>query len=544
MRRLRSRRRSVFLFTVILVTGGLLLITQNYQRLIAESLASSLQQRLSLSGVHCSIERVSLYAPLHHVLLSKFVSPEQELHLPVRLEGANFSFEDSSIPDIFVEEVLVLLDGNEFEFKQARLVFGGFPLELNAKARLDQEVWRSWFEVKTQVLGFDLHCEAWGSEGRLDVSALVSGPGAPSFPVQFEVLLQEGKIRVPSLQCNGVDAGEFEINLDKQEWAFEGSPNWKGQSEGPYWRQPAHQAASLVAAGKWDAGKIEAEANIQHLKIRDMDWVGVLSLALVQESPEASWSCGRGDLKFDRTILNLTPVDDFVAHFAWSPGEFRLAELRAGKFLSLAGRLELRPPYEINMLAEIQDTSLKGLIDVLNPSIDKKLVGTVEGEIRLEGPLFGPQFNGRFESRDGRLGEILYESLYLGASGAWPVLNLVDARINRPGGYMTLEGELDLREMGKPYVFRNVRTLLDGNTVVWHGWDIQPDDPARPFSIGKHLSEKVYLSFVSRLNDERLHPGDDDSELELKYLIQGRQKLQVSISDQEEFVGIAHEVKF
>jgi len=99
--------------------------------------------------------------------------------------------------------------------------------------------------------------------------------------------------------------------------------------------------------------------------------------------------------------------------------------------------------------------------------------GLVFGDMNIRGGL-GKEMNigGQFEFLNGNISTVRYNSAKITLRGKSSTLEFIDSKVYTGDQVLTVEGKIDLKDIGTPRLFRNIVIKSDPNTVVWAGVNI------------------------------------------------------------------------
>ena len=151
-------------------------------------------------------------------------------------------------------------------------------------------------------------------------------------------------------------------------------------------------------------------------------------------------------------------------------------------------------------------------------------------------------------SRDkGRLGTIGYENMILNLKGIGPILRVYESRLVREDSFLTLDGRVDIRELGSERFMEDITVSTDEKTIVWEGWDISRAGDNGELTLSKGVDGGIKVGFKTYLTEDEttyqaVKPQD---ELSLEYDIpEADSSLQIKAKEREDFFGMMKKYRF
>jgi len=303
-------------------------------------------------------------------------------------------------------------------------------------------------------------------------------------------------------------------------------------------------SGKITLSGEFHLPKFSLYGDVKHWDVGGLDLVTSVNLD-VEFNEKAKTPTVTGVLDTARTIINYRPYEELSLQFVLKRKALEILGLKWGKSFRLVGKLELEPPYNIELIALLDGTRLEELVSFGGEGLQSVLSGAVKGRLEVEGPLKTCVSRGHISARDGNIGDVYYESAVIHMVGKGPLITIGDSRIYKETGYFLLTGDIDLGKLGKRNVFEDIVVKTDDQIIVWDGWDITKEATDDKVSLRKRINEELEVGFKAPLNEGyALDKEDGEGEVELRYKIQGNESLKMQIKEDEEFLGVEHKVKF
>ena len=290
---------------------------------------------------------------------------------------------------------------------------------------------------------------------------------------------------------------------------------------------------------------------VSELKIEDLDTNGVKLSAdifakgqFIKDETSQGISGFSGKL-FSRGItLDSNPVKAIRGSFKIREDKLEIESLRLGTSYELKGTSSLVRPFMTDFRFEIKRADIKDLAIIArlkNPDI---ALGIMNGAFNIKGPLANLFSDGILESRNGKIGPVGYDLASIRFEGLGPIINIVDSRVKQNSGTLTMEGYMDLRNIKEGNLLDGLSVKSDMKTILWDGWDITKEGTDK-LSMTKEVSDKVRIGFKTMTREPFTTYQDKENpeEMSLEYKM-GAENLKMRLKENEEFLGVEHNVKF
>lgn len=257
---------------------------------------------------------------------------------------------------------------------------------------------------------------------------------------------------------------------------------------------------------------------INHMKLAEIDIVGEFVATVRTKNKNLIDT----RLAFKNLIINYAPFKSDVEIFSSYDKEkemFDISKFRIGDDLEGSGYAQARDPYYVFLKWNVTDLAIE---DYYKPKEPKKSAsGLINGTFSLKGPISEAEFQGHADVQNGSMGTIRFDSIIANLKGKGPVISIYDTRILKEGGYMTLEGDIDLSKIGEDKMFEGVSFSPGENFFIWDQW-----------SVKKETGDSSLVKMEKAL--------DKGEEFRLSF----KSKPEKIKSEKEDFLGVEHKVKF
>jgi hypothetical protein len=247
-----------------------------------------------------------------------------------------------------------------------------------------------------------------------------------------------------------------------------------------------------------------------------------------------------GEIMTSGTVLNYNPFAESECSFRINEKEFEILYYKFGNSARLYGTIGLAAPSNTSLFLNIDAADLSDLLLFLNQEEKEAFLGRINGKVSIEGPIRDLKTKGHLESGQGRIGDLFFETANINFEGKGPYIKFSDSRMAQEKVTLVLEGELDLRKIGKPRFLEEVKIKTSDGLVVWEGWD---------FSKGRGMKGVTFKSsnnfgFGTYAGEDIVRPGSAKDGVELEYKIRSKESLKMRMEEGAQFFGLEHKVKF
>ena len=248
-----------------------------------------------------------------------------------------------------------------------------------------------------------------------------------------------------------------------------------------------------------------------------------------------------GKLFAKETAFNSKPFKDVSMSFDIANDELEIKSLRIGSSYELRGTVGLLAPFKTDLRLEINRADLRDFTLITKSKRLKSALGILNGAFKINGNLKNLYSSGTVQSRNGKLGMVEYEMANIRLEGFGPIINIVDSRVKWGKGTLTMDGYVDLRDIGKAGLFGGISVRSDMKGIVWDGWDIEKKGMDE-LNMTKDISDNISVGFksVAREPLTTYYERENPEEMTLEF----KDHLKMKMRENEEFFVIEHSVKF
>lgn len=291
-------------------------------------------------------------------------------------------------------------------------------------------------------------------------------------------------------------------------------------------------------------GTIDLEVRLEHFMWRGADIVCTVLFHGAYERA-ASGPSFTGGFAAKNLIINQRPFDDMQASFSVRDRVLSISNFSVGNVIRVKGDVSLKGPlYPVDLSILVNNLNITELLVNVRYRDIAFVSGFLSAKASVRGPARKPDVRCALEVHRGNVGDLFFNSLTATLVGMGPIVKIDDARINRDKGYLTVTGDLDLRDIGKPNLFENIQMFTDDKNLVWNGWDITKESSNAEVWAIASMSDDVGIAFKTYMEDEKVDPRDRQNEFEVEYKIFDNHALKMRFGEDSEFVGLEHKEKF
>lgn len=251
-----------------------------------------------------------------------------------------------------------------------------------------------------------------------------------------------------------------------------------------------------------------------------------------------------GQLKTFQSVINYKPFEEIEATYLVTNQMVRILTAKVSENFLLFGTIGLVSPYEADLVIGIEGMELAKLAMFTELEKEDVISGSIDGELKIYGPIARPHIRGWLEASNGNIGTLKYKLAKLNLKGEGAHIEIADSWIFREEGTFLLEGPINLTLPLRGNLTKGL-VIKSDQTMVWEGWDIKGGGSDRPqLSLKKDIGDDFLISFETNGFDEFLGEEKSENELGLEYKLWGDKSLKMELKEDEEFLALEHKLKF
>ena len=202
-------------------------------------------------------------------------------------------------------------------------------------------------------------------------------------------------------------------------------------------------------------------------------------------------------------------------------------------------------PLAVNLSLFLREADIVPILSFSSAFSEEDNFGTASGEIECKGKWPEITVKAMVELKDSKIGKKNIEYAKFQVEGTNPYFTLKESPVIFDDTTLICRGPIDLSKGGKE-VFQDIEYALDESQMVWKGWKINQEEGEKELSLTKDVAGgfSVSLRAPTLGEPEEDLAQDPGPEVELEYNIKGREKFKLRMDEDDDFLGIEHEVKF
>ena len=295
-------------------------------------------------------------------------------------------------------------------------------------------------------------------------------------------------------------------------------------------------------------GELTVSLRIDHVRFFGYDIVCNANIknkiVSVPGDPKASFI--EGELETQSFILNYKQFLNAKCSYKISGNVLTVSSMDIGDSFKVRGDVALKKPYNVNIVLVTNNVSIGWLASSLGaPDITSFISGTLNSKVELSGPIKTAKLNAVIDVRKGTISTLDFDSLNLNLKGDLPIIRIEDSRITRQSGYFALDGEIDLRKLGKGNLFDGIKLKSDERAIMWDGWGTTRINDVEEVRMEKKLNEDISLDFKKFITNQKVDESvRDNDEVQLEYKLHPHDSLKLMVGQYEDFLGVEHKDEF
>ncbi|MBI4335443.1 MAG: hypothetical protein HY589_02185 [Candidatus Omnitrophica bacterium] len=286
-------------------------------------------------------------------------------------------------------------------------------------------------------------------------------------------------------------------------------------------------------------------AKISHVNFFGHDLLSQAAINLdLYKASDSSSDALKVALKTQNLILDYRPFKEIEANIVLKKRELFIANLELKDGYRLFGKVLLNRPYSTELNLSIINGELADWLLVAGVGGGQPVSGVVNGKIKVRGPLNALSTDGRVNIKDGNINNAKFNAINFSVKGKGPTLLISDSRVFKDEGVLFIDGEIDVRKLGRRNIFEDLKITTDDKVIVWEGWDIAKSHSE--VQARKDLGEDFDVNFKTYIKDAGVNLDKDEkkNEIGLDYKIKKDDSINLRMKDDSAFVGVEHKVKF
>ncbi len=235
----------------------------------------------------------------------------------------------------------------------------------------------------------------------------------------------------------------------------------------------------------------------------------------------------QADFRTGYFIVGNIPFSDFRGHFDVTPLGLKNISASWGDVFDAKGEVSFNAnPISTSATVRVHEFDLANVKEFREQPLNKQLGGSLEGKLKINGPLIKPEFNGVFNVKDGLVGNLTYDRAIVQFRGFPPYLPLSESKVLKGRTTLPMSGAIDLT-LENP--FHGIQVETPDKIVVWKGLEINTSHEEKDVQI-----ETPFAKLPTIL----LKAGNPTKEGEKS---QGQEGAKPA---PEKFVGVGTKIKF
>jgi hypothetical protein len=316
---------------------------------------------------------------------------------------------------------------------------------------------------------------------------------------------------------------------------------------GSFYVELRSRSGSLKIEGKRSPdGYLLTNIKAKHIRLSGIDIVceAVLKNRIVNDAANNSVHL-EGEIETRSLVLNYMLFPDLRASYKLYNGLVDISNLTLGKDMKASGWASLRDPYNGNLCFTTDNANLGGVLSYFGIRNNDTVSGTLNAKVDLKGPIKKLKSSAHVLLKQGTIGKIDFESMEATFKGEGPIIRIEESRLSRKSGYISLEGEMDLRKIGKAAIFQQLKLVTDDNAIAWDDWQASTSQGVQKIEMKKKISEDINVGFKKFVPDGQVDESmRQKDQVEVEYKLQGADSIKLSVGEDKNFFGLQHKDKF
>ena len=248
------------------------------------------------------------------------------------------------------------------------------------------------------------------------------------------------------------------------------------------------------------------------------------------------------------SVVNWKPVPyESKLSFVLSEGLLEISDASVLAGFELKGTARYAPKPDVRLSVRTRRYPLEYFNDLLILPKDKELSGTADVRLDLLGSPFAPMIKGEILIKDSRMGQKPIRNMQLNVEGVYPELRLSGSRVVLEDGTTMgfAKESVMVRDLFSGKTYESLIARTDQEEVIWGDWKLFRTDTDESMTIQRDVGEKMNVKYERFEKDESdIKNEQKPDEVEVEYLMSGKDSFKVRLKDDEEFVGLEKKMSF
>lgn len=284
--------------------------------------------------------------------------------------------------------------------------------------------------------------------------------------------------------------------------------------------------------------------NANHLKMLGFDLLSNYSITgKLNCDANSRFNSITGDFSTSGSVINYDPIRELKGAYELKDGMIKLTGVNYGDVVYANGSIGMGVGKDVDLHFKFKGVQIGGLTDL---AMEKgSISGLVYGDMDIRSePGKDMNIDGQLELLDGNISVVHYNSAKIALKGKSSVLEFVESKVYTGEQVLTMEGKMDLVDLGTPRLLRNVVIKSDPNTIIWAGVNVTRPTGAEGYSAATDSDEQFKVNFrVYESQQADIQRAHQDA-VELEYKLAEPTNTKLKLKENDDFFGVEHKVRF
>ena len=248
------------------------------------------------------------------------------------------------------------------------------------------------------------------------------------------------------------------------------------------------------------------------------------------------------------TIINWKPVPhESKLSFTLTDETLTIADSSILAGFEMKGAVHFTDPPDMNLIIRTKNYPLDQLNEFLILPPEKQLSGIADVSIDLDGSPLAPMTKGEITIKDSRMSRRPIKNMQIHLEGVYPDLRISNSRVVlEDGTTMAFAKEnVSVSDLFSSRTYEALVTRTDQDDVIWGDWRLKREEREESMVIQRDLGNQMNVKYEKFEQDEAdVKSAPQRDEVELEYLLSGKDSFKVKLKDDEEFVGVEKKMSF
>ena len=248
------------------------------------------------------------------------------------------------------------------------------------------------------------------------------------------------------------------------------------------------------------------------------------------------------------TVVNYKPIarESYVT-FTLTKDRLIIDEAILVGGLELEGDVKYHGKPEVNLNLQSKAYPLKYFNNFFRFTPESELSGLADINLSVSGHVFTPMMQGQITIKESNMGGDPFTNMQLNVSGVYPEVRLSESRVvTIDGTAMNFANQsLHITELFDYKTYERLVSRRDQDKVIWGDWKLKRVDTSESVMLEREVSDLMKVKYERYDYDEsQIRPDETENEVGVEVSLTDEDVFKMSLTEDEEFVGLERKMSF